>query len=37
MDGRISYLCGRHACSLLQIGDVVTGTVYDDHISVSSG
>jgi hypothetical protein len=36
MDGRISYLGGRHACSLLQVGVIVTGTVYEDRILVSS-
>src|SRR2546422_5001592 len=37
VDGQISYLCGRHDCSLLHFGDPVIGTVYDDRILVSSG
>jgi hypothetical protein len=36
MNRRISYLCGRHDCSLLHSGGVVVGTVYDDRIPVSS-
>src|SRR5437016_12404049 len=36
VDVCISYLCGRHACSLLHSGGIVIGTVYDDRIVVSS-
>jgi len=37
IDRRLSYLCGRHDCSLLPVGGVVTRTVYDDRIPMSSG
>src|SRR5262245_22115642 len=36
MNGRISYLGGRHACSLLHSGGDVTRTVYDDRVPMSS-
>src|SRR2546423_11236394 len=36
VDVCISYLCGRHACSLLHSGGIVIGTVYDDRIVMSS-
>ena len=37
IDRLVSYLGGRHDCSLLQSGGVVIGTVYDDRTPMSSG
>ena len=36
-DGQLASRSGRHDCSLLQSGENVIGTVYDDRILVSSG
>src|SRR5918911_1538634 len=36
INGGISYLCGRHDCSLLHAGGSVTGTVYENRIPTSS-
>ena len=36
MNRGISYLCGRHDCSLLHAGGVMVGTVYDDRVAANA-